>query len=65
MFTRIILFLLIVSLPIFAGMKNLTLNRAINILKKDNLELKIARFNEQMKAYEAKAAKGRFSRNRF
>ncbi len=58
MFTRIILFLLIVSLPIFAGMKNLTLNHAINILKKDNLELKIARFNEQMKAYEAKAAKG-------
>jgi outer membrane protein TolC len=58
MFIRRIFFLLVISLPLFAGVKNLTLNRAINILKKDNLELKIARFNEQMKAYEAKAAKG-------
>ncbi len=51
------LLLLAVSLPLFAGMKNLTLNQAITMLKKDNLELKISRFNEQMKAYEVKAVK--------
>jgi len=58
MFIKRVFLLLIIVLPLFAGAKHLTLNRAINILKKDNLELKIARFNEQMKAYEAKAAKG-------
>ena len=58
MFIRRIFFLLVITLPLFAGVKNLTLNRAINILKKNNLELKISRFNEQMKSYEAKAAKG-------
>ncbi len=47
-----------IALPLFAGVKHLSLNHAIEILKKDNLELKISRFNEQMKAYEAKAAKG-------
>ncbi len=54
---RVFLFL-IVSLPLFAGVKNLTLSHAINILKKDNLELKVARFKEDMKSYEAKVAKG-------
>jgi len=50
--------LLVIALPLFAGVKNLTLNQAIQILKKDNLELKISRFNEQMKAYEIKAVEG-------
>ena len=50
--------LLAIALPLFAGVKNLTLNQAIQILKKDNLELKISRFNEQMKAYEIKAVEG-------
>ena len=49
------LFLLVITLPLFSGVKNLSLNQAIDILKKDNLELKISRFNEQMKAYEAEA----------
>jgi outer membrane protein TolC len=46
------------SLPLFAGMSNLSLNSAIEILKNDNLELKVSRFNEQMKAYEVKAVEG-------
>ena len=50
--------LLAIALPLFAGVKNLTLNNAIQILKNDNLELKISRFNEQMKAYEIKAVEG-------
>jgi hypothetical protein len=41
--------LLAIALPLLAGVKNLTLNQAIQILKSDNLELKISRFNEQMK----------------
>ncbi len=37
---------------------NLSLEEALQIMKRDNLELKISKFNEQMKAYEAKVAKG-------
>ena len=58
MFIKRYMILLAITLPLFAGVKNLTLNNAIEILKKDNLELKISRFNEQMKQYEAEAAKG-------
>jgi len=58
MFIKRYMILLAIALPLFAGVKNLTLNNAIEILKKDNLELKISRFNEQMKQYEAEAAKG-------
>ena len=46
------------TLTLSAGLKNLTLHEAMTMLEKNNLELKIARFTEQMKAYEAKAAKG-------
>jgi len=49
------LILFLISVPLVAGVKYLSLPQAINILKKDNLELKISRFNEQMKAYEAEA----------
>jgi len=58
LFIRRTFLLLVCALPLFAGVKHLTLNQAITILKKDNLELKISRFNEQMKAYEAAAARG-------
>ncbi len=58
MFVKRYLFLLLMALPLFAGMKQLSLNEAIKIVKKDNLELKISRFNEQMKHYEAEAAEG-------
>ncbi|MFT7824492.1 MAG: TolC family protein [Sulfurimonas sp.] len=52
------LILLLISLPLFGGMENLELSQALKILKKKNLELKVAAFNAQMKAYEAKAARG-------
>jgi outer membrane protein TolC len=58
MFIRRYILLLAIALPLFAGVKNLTLNNAIQMLKNDNLELKISRFNEQMKAYEIKAVEG-------
>jgi outer membrane protein TolC len=44
--------------PLFAGLENLDIDQAMSMLKKNNLELKISHFNEQMKAYEAVAAEG-------
>jgi len=55
---KIILLSLLLPLSLFAGMKHLTLPNALKILEKNNLELKISRFNAQMKAYETKVAKG-------
>jgi len=51
-----IIFLL--ALPLFAGVENLSLSQALKIVKKENLDIKIAKFNEQMKRYEAKVAQG-------
>ena len=53
---KYLIFLL--SWPLFAGLNNLELRQAISMLESNNLELKISHFNEQMKAYEATAAKG-------
>ena len=58
MFIKRYILLLIITLPLFPSVKYLSLNQAIEILKKDNLELKISRFNEQIKAYEVKAVEG-------
>jgi len=37
---------------------NLSLEKALQMMKKNNLELKISKFDEQIKAYEAKVAQG-------
>ena len=58
LFKKSFFLLLMMPLLLSAGMQNLTLSHALNMLDKNNLELKISRFKEQMKAYEAKAAKG-------
>jgi len=50
--------ILLFAWPLFAGLNNLDLNQAVSMLQSNNLELKISHFNEQMKAYEAAAAKG-------
>lgn len=52
------LILLLLTLPLVASVKNLRLNTALEMLQKNNLELKISQFNEQMKAYESAAAEG-------
>jgi len=39
-------------------LNNLSLKEALSLMKKDSLELKISKFNEQIKAQEAKVAKG-------
>ncbi len=40
------------------ALENLSLDEALELMKRDNLELKISKFNEQIKEYEAKIAKG-------
>jgi len=55
--TKIALILLLVNIPLNANVQNLTMDNAMEMLKKNNLELKISRFNEQMKSYEADVAK--------
>ena len=58
MFIKKYLILLLLSLPLVASINNLRLNTALEMLEKNNLELKISKFNEQMKAYESAAAEG-------
>jgi len=57
MMKRLIL-LFSLSLPLVAGVKNLSLHQALEMVKHDNLEVKIARFSEQMQAMEVKVAEG-------
>jgi len=57
MMKRVIL-LVSLSLPLSAGVKYLTLHQALDMVKHDNLEVKIARFSEQMQQMEVKVAEG-------
>ncbi len=63
MLIRKSLVLLILPLVLAANeptqpIENLSLEKALELMKKDNLELKISRFDEQMKAYDHAVAKG-------
>jgi len=55
---KFVLLSFVVPVFLFAGLQNLTLSQALHLLQKKNLELKISRFEAQMKAYSVKAAKG-------
>ncbi len=57
---RLIYLLIFLStLQVSAALKHLTLQEALNILEKDNLEIKISKYNESMKYYEHLAAKAK------
>jgi len=58
MYRRLLLFLLLLNVPLMAGLHHLTLHRALQILDKKNLEIKIAQYNAQMKKYDQIAAEG-------
>jgi len=52
---KVLIWTFLIVLPIFAAShayESLSLDKAIEILKKDNLEVNVARFNEQIKEYE-------------
>jgi outer membrane protein TolC len=57
-----IIWLLVLPIILFgansAALKNLSLKNAENIVKKDNLEISIAKFDEQMRVLDVKVAKG-------
>jgi outer membrane protein TolC len=53
-----VLLVITLSLPLCAGIEKLSLAQAIHMLKKENLELKVAEFESKMKALEAKAVEG-------
>jgi len=55
---RVLLIVSLSSLPLFAGVEKLSLAHAIEMLKKENLELRVSRFEAKMKALEAKAVEG-------
>ncbi len=50
---KIYILMLFVSLPLFAGSTKLTLPEALEIVKENNLEIKIAEFDIQMKKMES------------
>jgi hypothetical protein len=58
MIIKRVILLLSLSLPLAAGVKNLSLHHALDMVKHDNLEVKIARFSEQMQKMEVKVAEG-------
>ncbi|NKQ40564.1 MAG: TolC family protein [Sulfurovum sp.] len=55
---KLLVLLIIYQLPLLAGLNNLTLNQALKLLDKNNLEIKIAQYNAQMKRYDQFAAEG-------
>jgi outer membrane protein TolC len=55
---KLLLLLILVYMPLSAGLHNLTLHKALKLLDKHNLEIKIAQYNAQMKKYEQFAAQG-------
>jgi len=58
---KLLIWLTLVVLPIFASneaYKNLSLEQAISILKKDNLEINVAKFDEKIKTFEHEIAVG-------
>ena len=56
---RFILLTLLFTLIIQAEeLRNLSLTKALNIMKENNLELKISKFNEKIKQHESNTAKG-------
>jgi len=55
---KFLLLLLLPCMPLFAGLQHLTLQSALKILDRNNLEIKIAQYNAQMKKYDQIAAEG-------
>ncbi|ADV45604.1 TolC family protein [Nitratifractor salsuginis] len=56
---RAISVLLIGSIPALAGLKHLTLNQALQILDKKNMEIKVSKFEETMKKYDELVVEGK------
>jgi len=55
---RTIAFVLVASVPLLAGIRNLSMDQALEILDRKNLEIKISQFEETMKKYDELAVAG-------
>ena len=55
---KLLLLSMLLHIPLWADLHHLTLNHALKILDKKNLEIKIAQYDAQMKKYEQFAAQG-------
>ena len=58
---KLLIWITLIVVPIFASneaYKNLSLEQAISILKKDNLEINVAKFDEKIKTFEHEIAVG-------
>ena len=53
------LLLIVATAQLSAGLKNLTLGRALNMLEQNNLEVKVSRYEETMKFYDIAAVKAK------
>ncbi len=53
------LFVVLLALPLFAGLKHLQLQEALALLEKNNLEIKAAKYEEAMKYYDHVAVKAK------
>jgi outer membrane protein TolC len=49
---------LIGALPVLAGLKNLTLSNALDLLDRKNIEIKVSKYEETMKKYDELAVEG-------
>ena len=55
---RALSLLLVVALPAMAGLKNLTLSHALEILDQKNIEIKVSQYEETMKKYDELVVEG-------
>ncbi len=53
------LLLVVATVQLSAGLKNLTLSRALDMLEQNNLEVKVSRYEETMKFYDIAAVKAK------
>jgi len=59
MVRRVFLSVLIGVIPAFAGLKHLTLSRALKMIDENNLEIKISKYEETMKRYDEDVVEGK------
>jgi outer membrane protein TolC len=55
----VLLILAIATISLNAGLKRLTLNRAIELLQESNLEIKVSKYDEMMKFYDISKVKAK------
>ncbi len=58
MYRRFLMIAVATTIPIFAGLHNLTVSKALRMLDEKNLEIKISQYDETMKKYDELSVEG-------